>query len=172
MWLCHRSLLWLVMWVVIYAVSLPATAWAVTYELDEGQAAPVSGILQDQSAAVKAVEAIRDVESLVKEVAILKQQVIAKGAEIENLEAQVGQLRQEVADRATANAINEDRFQRQQEIEARYRALLDEGGKLLTASNVALKRADERIESLEKRAFWMTVLAPILAFVGFLAGGL
>jgi len=105
-------------------------------------------------------------------VAILKQQVIAKGAEIENLEAQVGQLRQEVADRATANAINEDRFQRQQEIEARYRALLDEGGKLLTASNVALKRADERIESLEKRAFWMTVLAPILAFVGFLAGGL
>jgi len=172
MWLCHRSLLWLVMWVVIYAVSLPATAWAVTYELDEGQAAPVSGILLDQSAAVKAVEAIRDVESLVKEVAILKQQVIAKGAEIENLEAQVGQLRQEVADRATANAINEDRFQRQQEIEARYRALLDEGGKLLMASNVALKRADERIESLEKRAFWTTVLLPITAFLAFLVGGL
>lgn len=147
-------------------------AWADTYELDRGQGAPVSGILLDQFAAVKAVEAVRDVESLTKVVAGLKQQVRAKDGEIENLEAQVGQLRQEAADRATANAVNEDRFQRQQEIEARYRTLLDEGTKLLAASNTALKRADERIESLEKRAFWMTVLAPLMAFIGFLAGGL
>jgi len=167
-----RSLSFLLSWTLVCSLWLSSTAVATTYELDQGQAAPVSGILLDQSAAVKAVEAVRDAESLAKEVVVLKQALVAKDGEIENLEAQVGQLRQEAADRATANAINEDRFQRQQEIEARYRALLDEGSKLLTASNAALKRADERIESLEKRAFWTTILLPIMTFIGFLAGGL
>lgn len=151
---------------------LPLRASADTYELDQGQAAPVSGILLDQSAAVKAVEAVRDAAAFAETVRVLKQEVLAQAGEIENLEAQVGQLKLEATTRATANAVNEDRFQRQQEIEARYRALLDEGTKLIAASNAALKRADERIESLEKRAFWMTLLAPIMAFVGFLAGGL
>jgi hypothetical protein len=154
---------------VLWCVS-PAVA--VTYEIDAGQTAPVSGILLDQSAVVKAVESVRDAESFRERVNILTQEVLSKDREIANLEAQVGQLKQEAADRATANAINEDRFQRQQEIEARYRGLLDEGGKLLAQSNLALKRADERIESLEKRAFWTTILMPITLFLGLLAGGL
>lgn len=95
----------------------------------------------------------------------LRGQVAALQAQVEALLRTVEELKAAEANRALATALAEDRDKRRQEIEDGFRDLLDRHEKLLA-------QAMARTESLEKRAFWLQLLAPIVGILGLVAGAL
>jgi len=48
---------------------------------------------------------------------------------------------------------------------------LERAEKAIARSETALDKAQARIESLEKRQFWLQILGPIGVVIGFLARG-
>ena len=91
-------------------------------------------------------------------------------AEIAVMREQIAALREALAEatkadtaRTVALALAEDRDQRRQEGATLLLKVLEEHRALL-------ERAEKRIESLEKRQFWMAILGPIGMLLGVMLG--
>jgi len=141
---------------------------------------PGGAALLDGAAIRKAVEAVRDAEALAAVVETQKAELAERDRQIADLKTALHAAGAEAAKRDQAWALAEERFKVQTEnydklmlVIARQNELLDKTGALMDRQTAALAKAQERIEGLEKRQFWLTLLGPLVgAAVIFFGGGL
>lgn len=157
---------------------------AEIWELQDGEPLPAplppgGAALLDAAAVRKAVEAVRDAEALAAVVETQQAALAERDRQIADLKAALQAAGSEAAKRDQAWALAEERFKVQTDtydklmlLIARQNELLDKTGALMDRQTAALGKAQERIEGLEKRQFWMTLLGPIIgaAAVLFLGG--
>lgn len=105
------------------------------------------------------LQAGRDAQGLVE---TQRSEIAAKNEHIRELIATIDQLKQEANSRALAMALSEDREKRRAQNEEALLKVLQEQRKLIEV-------AMNRIESLERRQFWLMILGPIGLLIGVLA---
>lgn len=167
----------------LLVMSLAGPAAAEIWELQDGLPVPAlppgGAALLDAAAVRKAVEAVRDAEALAAVVETQQAELAERDRQIADLKAALQAAGAEAAKRDQAWALAEERFKVQTDnydklmlVIARQNELLDKTGAMMDRQTAALAKAQERIEGLEKRQFWLTILGPILgaATVLFLGG--
>lgn len=167
---------------LVMAPAGPAAAeiWELQDGLPVPPLPPGGGALLDASAVRKAVEAVRDAEALAAVAETQQAELAEKDRQIADLKTALQAAGAEAAKRDQAWALAEERFKVQTEnydrlmlVIARQNELLDKTGALMDRQTTALGKAQERIEGLEKRQFWMSLLGPIIgAAAVFFLGGL
>lgn len=170
--------------VALLLVVLGAPAGAGTFEWLEGHAAPVmppgDKVILDEEGARKVIETIRDAESRAAVIETQKAELAEKDRQILELKGALHAAVEENAKRDQAWALAEQRYTLQQEnydklslVITKQNELFDKTNALMDRQNAALTKAQERIEGLERRSFWQSILGPVVGgLLVFFGGGL
>lgn len=137
--------------------SLPARA--ETWRVTRGSPAPADGVLFDEAAAVRLAEELREGRAAAAVAEALRAEQAALRAELASLQRELAERVEEARKRELALALAEDRQQRIEAEERRLAAALDRAERVLGQYERLVERLSQRIEALERRQFWMTVLA-------------
>lgn len=168
----------------LLVVSLVGPSAAEIWELQDGQPVPAlppgGAALFDAAAVRKAVEAVRDAEAAAAVVETQRAELAEKDRQIADLKSALQAAAGEAAKRDQAWALAEERFKLQSDnydklslVIAKQNELLDKTGALMDRQTAALSKAQERIESLEKRQFWSMILGPLIGgALIFFSGGI
>ncbi len=139
--------------------------------LQPGEPAPAAGLLFDEERSKRLVEDLRDLQTLRSVDETRKAELAAKDQQIAALEAQVKALQDAARAAELTYARMEERDKMRQEMQGELVQVLGESRKVLQDTRDSLKRADDRIETLEKRQFWYMLLGPIGFGIGYLMFG-
>ncbi len=161
--------------VVSFSLSLAlcAAASAETFEVKQGEPAPVDGVLFDTDAAKQAAQDIPAVKNLRAQTETLK-------AEVAQLQAQVQAQKDELAaDREALKKAEEkaritdesaERLAKAVEMNERSMALAERAGtlaiKAAEQSNAALEKMQSKLDAANARGFWGTLAALVLGLFG------
>jgi predicted RNase H-like nuclease (RuvC/YqgF family) len=131
-----------------------------------GEDAPFAGVLFDQAALTQLIEELRTARSHAEQVQLLSESNRVLQEKISSLERELAERMAEATKQAQALALADDREQRREVYEQRVDKLLVRAEQTIEHYDQLVVKLNGRVESLEKRMWFMQILGPL----GFIAG--
>jgi hypothetical protein len=127
------------------------------------------GIFLPAPDAMTAAEMLNHYQGLLDRVAALESQVASQLEQIAALQASLGSSERELALKDLIVQHKDEMLAFRKDINEEYKTLLVESRQTLQQNQTTITRLEKRIEALENRGFWTTILALVL---GLVTGGL
>lgn len=155
---------------VLLLLALTTPAFAEPLVLAPGEPAPGAGVLLPEADAVKAAELLREAATLRDEVKLLRDAIAAKDRQTEALDRALWESK--VVEKVLVRelALKDQVIGLRKELNDDYRQLLEQARATIAQDQALLTKLTDRIESLERRAFWQAILGPIAFAAGLFVG--
>lgn len=159
--------------VLIGLVLGPSLAWAEARVVQPGDTITEPGVFLPAKDALEAAEMLDRYKGLVSQVATMQQKIKDQTDEIDNLVKQMGSSERELAIKDMIIKLKDEMLAFRKELNDEYKALIAEGRNTMVKDRETITRLEARIEKLEKKSIWGTILGFILgAAVSYFSFGI
>lgn len=161
-------------WAVLLAVFASTNpAWGAARVVQPGDTITEPGVFLPAKDALEAAEMLDRYKGLVSQVETMQQKIKDQSDEIDNLVKQMGSSERELAIKDMVIKLKDEMLAFRKELNDEYKVLIAEGRNTMVKDRETITRLEARIEKLEKKSIWGTILGFILgAAVSYFSFGI